>query len=356
MRIIVRSGAAAGQEFEITHTMTVGRAAGCDVRLPDAGVSSNHARVRPAEGGVEVVDLGSLNGTSVGGQALSGPRVVYPGATVRFSRVECEVAASVSVRMPAPQAPIYSVPAPAPQPVFMAAQAGVAPAAPRQGSSTMLGAVAIAAVASAVFGLWAIFGGNGSAQASPATPTPIVTTAPTQATATPTPPKPPPPTETIPPAPPTKAPPTTTPPPTTTTTPSAVTTIIKKLREGTGPAIQGLPAAKVSAQENGGIPGLFGGAAYSYGNNTSITIMFFENGDKGVEFVGALLSQVPGGGQLRDLPSPNGAVCVDGKGVTRCAWVNDAGTTILASAPTPSGANPLVPAGLAYLKQVIDSK
>lgn len=55
-----------GATFEIGAEVTVGRAGGCAISLPeDTFVSSLHARVYASDGGVLVEDLGSTNGTFV---------------------------------------------------------------------------------------------------------------------------------------------------------------------------------------------------------------------------------------------------------------------------------------------------
>ena len=91
MRITIDSGAAAGREFDVLRQMTVGRSASSDIHLPDAGISSRHATVRPIAGGIEVTDLGSTNGTFVNDVEVHSARAVYPGDTLRFSGVVAAV-------------------------------------------------------------------------------------------------------------------------------------------------------------------------------------------------------------------------------------------------------------------------
>ena len=67
MRLIVKSGSAAGEEFEVDRELVAGRSPSADIVIPDAGISSRHARLRPASGGIEVTDLDSTNGTFVAG-------------------------------------------------------------------------------------------------------------------------------------------------------------------------------------------------------------------------------------------------------------------------------------------------
>jgi hypothetical protein len=69
---------------------TIGRLSDCTVAVSDPQVSRRHAEVRPELGGFVLVDLGSLNGTTVNGEPV-GTRVLEDGdeigvgpATIRF--------------------------------------------------------------------------------------------------------------------------------------------------------------------------------------------------------------------------------------------------------------------------------
>jgi hypothetical protein len=81
------SGPGAGQEIEIERELVVGRE-GCDVTIDDSELSRRHAAFRPAENGVEVEDLGSLNGTFVDGERISGTRVVTLTAKIKLGTSE----------------------------------------------------------------------------------------------------------------------------------------------------------------------------------------------------------------------------------------------------------------------------
>jgi hypothetical protein len=59
-----------GQTFEIGDEVTLGRAAGCGVRVDDAYTSSIHARLYRRNGTVWVEDLGSTNGTWVNAERI----------------------------------------------------------------------------------------------------------------------------------------------------------------------------------------------------------------------------------------------------------------------------------------------
>ena len=70
-----------GTRFELTSPeLTIGRATGCHVSLPDDTFASTlHARVFAQDGGVYVEDLGSTNGTYLNGMRLAAPAVLRPG-------------------------------------------------------------------------------------------------------------------------------------------------------------------------------------------------------------------------------------------------------------------------------------
>jgi pSer/pThr/pTyr-binding forkhead associated (FHA) protein len=63
---------------------TFGRGAEADVRLSDSGVSRLHAEVRVEAGSVVVADLGSTNGTRVGGRPVREATVLRDGDVVEL--------------------------------------------------------------------------------------------------------------------------------------------------------------------------------------------------------------------------------------------------------------------------------
>ena len=74
----------AGATYRITSEMTIGRATGCHVSIPDDTYASNlHARVYQADGLTFVEDLGSTNGTFVNGARISGPTAVKAGDRIQ---------------------------------------------------------------------------------------------------------------------------------------------------------------------------------------------------------------------------------------------------------------------------------
>lgn len=64
--------------------ISIGRLPSNDVVLPEAGVSSNHARVLVTGGALTILDLDSTNGTFVNDEPLQGPRVLGDGDEVQI--------------------------------------------------------------------------------------------------------------------------------------------------------------------------------------------------------------------------------------------------------------------------------
>lgn len=71
-KLQLTSGPAAGQELELEQELVIGRE-NADLVLADEEMSRRHVALRPIDQGVEVEDLGSLNGTFVDGQRISEP-------------------------------------------------------------------------------------------------------------------------------------------------------------------------------------------------------------------------------------------------------------------------------------------
>jgi pSer/pThr/pTyr-binding forkhead associated (FHA) protein len=97
---VVSTGVLKGQRFEVrTPLAHIGRGAHNDVVLPDESVSDTHAKLQKRESGWYVVDMGSTNGTYVGGrrveadQKLEGaPDIRFGGVKVTFRPAELESA------------------------------------------------------------------------------------------------------------------------------------------------------------------------------------------------------------------------------------------------------------------------
>jgi len=83
----------AGQSFPLGDELTLGRALGCGISLPDdTFVSTLHARVFRRDGSLYVEDLGSTNGTFVNDRQVTSPVPLGPGDRLQVGRSVLEVA------------------------------------------------------------------------------------------------------------------------------------------------------------------------------------------------------------------------------------------------------------------------
>ncbi|MBI3183445.1 MAG: GGDEF domain-containing protein [Myxococcales bacterium] len=70
--LIVLTGSSIGKMFRIEKAITtIGRALDCDVVLDDESISRQHARLVKSEKGIDMVDLGSKNGTLLNGDRVT---------------------------------------------------------------------------------------------------------------------------------------------------------------------------------------------------------------------------------------------------------------------------------------------
>jgi cell division protein FtsW len=66
--------------------MVIGRDSGCDIVLPDAFVSSRHARIYASGDDYFVEDLGSVNGTLINDRSVTLPERLLPGERLQIGR------------------------------------------------------------------------------------------------------------------------------------------------------------------------------------------------------------------------------------------------------------------------------
>ena len=87
--LLVRKGGLAGKTFEIRDQVLIGRDADCAISITDDNaVSGKHAMVRVTRDGAYLVqDIGSRNGTTVGGEVLRG-LPLKEGSTVKLGTTE----------------------------------------------------------------------------------------------------------------------------------------------------------------------------------------------------------------------------------------------------------------------------
>jgi hypothetical protein len=89
--LVIEPTAASGRAFDVNGELTIGRAAGCGVSLPDDTFVSNvHARVYERDGDVFVEDLGSTNGTLVNGAPLDSARKLKKGDRISAGQTVLE--------------------------------------------------------------------------------------------------------------------------------------------------------------------------------------------------------------------------------------------------------------------------
>jgi hypothetical protein len=81
-----------GQEFPLGDELTVGRAAGCGVALPDdTFVSQLHARVFRRDDELQVEDLGSTNGTYLNQKKVTAAVPMRNGDKLQIGKTTMEV-------------------------------------------------------------------------------------------------------------------------------------------------------------------------------------------------------------------------------------------------------------------------
>ena len=94
---VVKPPTQKGQAFDLGEELTVGRAAGCQVRVDDTYASQLHARIFQREGQLFVEDLGSTNGTYLnrrGTQSkekVAGPMALKLGDRLMIGKTVLEV-------------------------------------------------------------------------------------------------------------------------------------------------------------------------------------------------------------------------------------------------------------------------
>lgn len=89
--LIMRTGGKKIGTFKLKDQLTLGRADGCGLCPPDDYLSQFHARFTRRDGSWFVEDLGSTNGTSLNGVALSGTMEVRSGDEVTAGTTTLEL-------------------------------------------------------------------------------------------------------------------------------------------------------------------------------------------------------------------------------------------------------------------------
>ena len=114
--LVFKEGPLAGQRVEVDTELVVGRE-NAGLTIEDEEISRRHAVIRPGDGGVEIEDLGSRNGTFVNGVRIESATRLAGGDTVKLGQSVLQIesargAATVVSAAPAAVAP-PAAPAPA---------------------------------------------------------------------------------------------------------------------------------------------------------------------------------------------------------------------------------------------------
>ena len=89
VKLVVLSEGFAGKTCELkADKLTIGRVGDNRFQIPEGSVSGRHCEVRLKEGKVYVKDLGSTNGTFVGGKKVNSETLLRPGNILRLGQVE----------------------------------------------------------------------------------------------------------------------------------------------------------------------------------------------------------------------------------------------------------------------------
>ena len=90
--LVVTDGSLRGTTLTLGQApVLIGRAPECTLVLDDDFASARHARLFPQDGSWVVEDLGSTNGTYLGGVRVGDPSRVEPGVPVRVGRTVLEL-------------------------------------------------------------------------------------------------------------------------------------------------------------------------------------------------------------------------------------------------------------------------
>ncbi len=83
--VILEPAPRKGETFPVDDEATIGRGGGCGIALPDdTFVSTVHARAFTRDGDLWIEDLGSTNGTQVGGETLGEPQKLRRGDRIQI--------------------------------------------------------------------------------------------------------------------------------------------------------------------------------------------------------------------------------------------------------------------------------
>lgn len=85
--LVVQEGSSSVFPLPHTGVFTIGRAPECDLAIDDVSISRRHARIVAADGALQLVDLGSRNGTAVNGDRIDAGRPIFSGDVLTVGQV-----------------------------------------------------------------------------------------------------------------------------------------------------------------------------------------------------------------------------------------------------------------------------
>jgi class 3 adenylate cyclase len=103
--VVILDGADGSRRVRVEGRLTLGRGDEAELRIDDPEISRAHAVVAPTPDGLEIHDLGSLNGTWVNGERISGPTLLASGDAVRVGATRIDVISAGGRRLGSPQRP-----------------------------------------------------------------------------------------------------------------------------------------------------------------------------------------------------------------------------------------------------------
>jgi len=98
--LVAQSGPLKGQRWTLSKPHLIGRESTCDVVVPDRMVSRFHAKLTPIQGGMQLEDLGSKNGTHRNGTIVTGKVNLVDGDTVQIALCQQFVFVTSDATMP----------------------------------------------------------------------------------------------------------------------------------------------------------------------------------------------------------------------------------------------------------------
>jgi len=147
---IISSGPSNGRSFEIRVPLAhIGRGAHNDVSINDSSVSDSHAKFQYRDRAWFITDLGSRNGTYVGGVRFTGERRLYGNVELRVGNVKLMFRPTgVVLDVPQETRTIASVDRSSLRPTSAAAQVAVTTPStlPQQGPSAWMWTVVVVAM------------------------------------------------------------------------------------------------------------------------------------------------------------------------------------------------------------------